>query len=269
MMDFVKQFKDIINNGEVQKRAKFYMDCGANDPRFINYFGVNYNRGNIISVKLYFSFLEQPPELIFDQLKLSSEHRQLIKDYWKPSKSFDYTHQGLTFGLKCYLTDEGVIINDYLHFRTKEFVLGFPEKIDLTAEDKQNFPGVCIEFHEKQNELKNYYYITSEINKQKLINMFAINNVAVEDIFSIEYTESNIESKVNLTFNNSEGMREYFNDLNCDGINELNKYFFDNHKLYYFAPGMRLNSNVNALYYISKDAFENLIYLQTLQLFIK
>lgn len=268
MMTFINQFNDIIKSPYVNNSAKLLLEEGNKNNLFVNYFGVNYNEKNIVSVKLYFSFFNNPSEKIINEFLIPGEYHKLIAENWKPALTYTYLHQGLTFGLKCYLKDNKPEVNRYIHFRTKHPLFGLPNDIKLSTDEDTNLPGICIEFHKNGIEKKKYFYIHSIENKTKLIKDFGLSGlIRPHDINSIEFSESTIEKKINLGVSKSEDAAKIIESEGNQYISELSAYFYKVYRLYYFAPGFRLNSNTRAIYYVPKDAYYKLMPVQTLHLF--
>lgn len=267
-MKFIDQFENIINNQFLQEKVKLMLSQGKKDPLFINYFGVNYNQNNIISIKLYFSFFKLPSRKFLKMFSFSDSDCDMIEELWVPSSKYEYMHQGLTLGLKCYLKDNDLLINNYFHFRSPKIQKSNPKFLNLSHEDYNNNQGVCVEFHGVKRELKQYYYITSEYNKRELLQKLEMPLSDVEKINLIEYTESDLESKVNLIYDKSDDIDEYFNQLNNHHIIALNKYFFEKYNLYFYCPGIRMNSNIKAIYYVSKETFYGLHQEQVIPIII-
>lgn len=268
-MSFIEQFYYIINQPNVKSRMDELLREGEKHKQFINYFGVNFNKETIVSVKLYFSFFETPSATVLDKLNLSENQSSKIDQYWNPPNKYEYFHQGLTIALKCYLSNDNVIINDYIHFRSDKLPFIPPKYVELSEEDKKHYVGVCFEKHDNLDENKNYYYITSNHSKQLLLNDFGLNKKLSNKISFIEYTESNIERKLNLIFTSTEDVKKYFQELNNANINEMNTYFYNKYKLYFFAPGLRYNSSTKAIYYVPKETFYTQHELRTIQELLK
>lgn len=267
-MSFLKQFHTITQDLNVKNISNRLLEEGKKDSLFIDYFGVNFNETNLVSVKLYFSFLSCfPSHELLEEFVQDDSMIKLIKEKWKTSKSFNFLHQGLTFGLKCYLKENRIEINKYVHFRTKEFPLGFPKEIILQKEELENYPGVCIEQHTSGPELKKYFYLTSLESRKKIFELFNLsqNKLAVEEIEMMEYTESDKENKVNLIIPKSEGVKKFLENENNISILKLSEYFYNKHQLYYYGPGLRFNSTTKAIYFLPKELYYSLHRVNTVK----
>ncbi len=268
-MSFIDQFQTIIQDSKVKELSNRLLKEGENDSLFIDYFGVNFNGENLVSVKLYFSFLHvYPSDELLNEFVQDDSIIKLIKENWNTSHSFDYLHQGFTFGLKCYLKEDKIEINKYVHFRTKEFVLGKPKNFELQDEDLSNFPGICIEQHKLGPELKKYFYLTSSKSKKIIFDLFDLskNNLSLEEIDMMEYTESEKEEKVNLIIPKSETVKKFLeNEQNFD-LQKLSEYFYREHELYYYGPGLRLNSETRAIYFLPKQLYYSLTKVNTVKI---
>lgn len=263
---FRDQFTHILNDPFVKEQALFLLNQGKNTKNFINYFGVNYNKDNVVSVKLYFSFLSAFPKSVAQMFSIPNEFAEKIQLYWKPSDQYEYFHQGLTFGLKCYLTPEDrVRVNHYAHFRSENLPKKYPLRVTLEKEDLKQTQGVCYERHKDNSELKQYYYITSQSARMHLFDQYGLSNNQLQHVPMIEYTESDLESKINMIFNGSDYVDDYLRS-SCENSNilELSKFFFQNYNLYFFCPGKRKNSTTRALYFVPREVYTMLYPLQTL-----
>ena len=270
-MVFLDSFNTIINDATVKKETRRLLDLGKNDTLFSNYFGVNYNASDLVSVKLYFCYLKElPPDEVLREFISDQDFMQLLKANWKPSHTLKHHHDGITLSLKCYLKNGEVRINKYAYFRTEKFLFGMPEKIQLAGADLNNEPGFCIEQHENSKELKKYYYISSAENKASLIKMFNCDQVIrMDDISLIEYTESSEETKINIALNTPGAVQNYLISDNNQNIIDLSRFFYTNHQLLYFSPGLRLNSSTRALYYLPEYRYRELRSVNTIDSLFK
>jgi hypothetical protein len=266
-MRFIEQFKGIIESVIVQNELNFVLNQYVKKP-FINYFGVNYNDDNLVSVKLYFSFFQYPSDEMFERFNVSNEDLVLIRENWMPSESYDYMHQGLTFGLKCYLKDGEIKVNKYFHFRSPIKKQVKPNFIKITDVEPDNHPGFCVEYNFTNKERKNYYYYSTKANLEVLLSEFGLAKEEASKISLIEYTESNIEKKINIIYNKAEDILNYLKNSKNQNIVQFNKYLFDKYGLYFFGPGLRYKSSTKAIYYVTKNSFYGLHEEQTLKLFL-
>lgn len=250
--------------------AELLLNLGKQDSLFSSYFGVNYDDDNLVSVKLYFSFLrELPSDDILNEFIKDQNFIKLLKVHWTSSSIITQHHQGITLSLKCYLDGNTVRINKYGYFRTPKFLLGFPDRVKLCDEDKRNAPGFCIEHYGDIAKIKRYYYIASTDNKKYLMNLFKVEEVNLNDVSFIEYTESETDTKINIALNSSSAVKKYLTLSNNIKTMELSEFFYTKFKLYYFSPGIRLNSSVKALYYLPENRYHELRSVNTLDLLFK
>lgn len=262
-MNFIEQFYLILNNHEVKSRVSFLLDRGKKDTRFIDYFGVNYDDEKITSVKLYFSFFDEIPYDALDYIGIDKSVLSLIEQCWSPVEKYEYFHQGLTLALKCYVKDEDIQINPYFHFRSEKLPFISPKHIQLTSVDKQNPFGICVEQHSGKVELKNYYYLSDKKSIASIWPIFSENNSFLDKISLIEYTEGEKTNKINTIFSNSGVTMKYL--LGQLKINEFNLFLYEKHQLYFFAPGLRQNSEIKALYFLPKKALYDLCKINTIK----
>jgi hypothetical protein len=257
-MSFIEQFYSVIRNGEVRALSARLMHLGKQDPNFCSYFGVNYSKDSLLSVKLYFSFISQPPKEAFDLFPVDEAVERMISLHWEPSDKLLKMHQGLTFGLKCYLKENTIRVNKYLHFRTSDFILGMPQLLPLKKEDLESSPGICIEFHPEANELKRYYYVCSDEGKRMIGDAFRISALGPEKISLVEYTESDRESKINLVIPAASDVQKLMEIPAHPEIMELSRHFYSNHQLYFFGPGIRKDQDARAIYFLPKEIYSGL-----------
>jgi hypothetical protein len=252
-LEYLDIIRTILKDKMVNDNIRLLIEATKEDSLATNYFGINYTKDDFKSFKIYYSIASFFPMGLLKGFGLSDENIELIKRYWKPTDSLSYFHQGITLGLKCYIQSGEVVVNKYFHFRTDELVQK-PKKLSLGAEDSL-LPGICVEFHNNLDELKYYYYINSKENIDLLISSFKIEElINSEDIKCIEYTESEIERKINIVTTSTNSIAKCINNSN---IFELSEYLFKDHKLYYSAPGFRYMSDVRALYFFPKKILYN------------
>jgi hypothetical protein len=261
----IQELKNILHHPEVLKEIRFLMDYGKQQPFYTNYFGVNFNSQGLVSVKLYFSYLKIPDDFIFEKYGIDQSFVTDLKKYWNPEPEKKYIHQGVTLALKCYKKNDEIKINSYVHYRCANYHLGYPDSIELTEADKLNYPGFCLENHDWGNEIKKYFYISDPITQHKILSDFDLEKkINVSDLSLIEYTESEVEKKINLITKNSAVVKNVIDSLNNDGILNLSRYFYQEHGLYYFAPGFRFNKDTIAIYYLPKSLFYELENIKTI-----
>lgn len=254
-MKFISQFKSVINNEQVREKILFFLEHGKKDPLFINYFGVNYDTHNILTVKLYFSYFNFPEPSFFAALNIPSEYEKLIREKWKTSKQYNFLHQGLTFSLKCHFANNEIIINNYFHFRSEYFKQ--KPKLSNLVEEKNNINGISVEFGKDILDERYYYYLTSEANKATLFKKFELYD-NMSKINLIEYTESKDEQKVNVLYKNSNDVFQILLNSKNEEIITLSSYLFNKFNLYFFAPGARKKSDKKAIYFVSKESYYGL-----------
>lgn len=261
-MSFIEDFENIIRNEELVKWSKTLLAEGEKDPLFTSYFGVNFNKDQLISVKLYFSFLNiSPPVSLFDLFQLNDTTRAIIEKEWKTASRLDYMHQGFTFGLKCYWKESTVKMNPYIHFRTPQHFEIPPLHLKLEKEDEESPFGYCLEKDQvKGDMIKRYYYIHSPNNKNELFNRFELKSygLTLPDLDFIEYTEGTDENKVNLIIPAAEKVKNFLTHLENQEILKLSRYFYDKYQLYYYGPGLRLNNDAIAIYFVPKSIYYQL-----------
>jgi hypothetical protein len=85
---------------------------------------------------------------------------------------------------------------------------------------------------------------------ENITNIFAING--------IEYTEYDKVQKINISNQNSNDLHNYLLQQKNPNILSFSKYFYNNYNLYFYSPGIRLNDNTKALYYVDKNLYYNL-----------
>lgn len=262
---FIDEFYLIFKNKEIRNTIDFILNEGEKDSRFINYFGVNYKEKNIVSIKLYFSFFDFLPKKTLSLLNFDTNSLSYIKRFWTPIDTYRFFHQGLTIALKCYLVNGKIEVQPYFHFRSEKLPYTSPKYINLTEKDKQNPFGVCIQKHKNETETKHYYYLTDSLSIKKILKQFSLKNDFLSKLNMVEYTESSLERKINLIFKTSEDTRYYLHRIDNPSINSLNNHFFNTMRLYHFAPGIRHNSDIHAIYYIPKDAHYYLCKIDTIK----
>lgn len=261
-MSFIEEFEHIIRNEELVRLTRLILKEGEKDPLFTSYFGVNFNRHQLLSVKLYFSFLSvEPPSELLDLFEWDEATRNIIQKEWKTASRLDYMHQGFTFGLKCYGMGSTVKINPYFHFRTPHHFDLAPVHLKLEKEDLESPFGYCVEKDkQKGDQIKRYYYIHSQLNKKELHDRFDLTSygITLEDLSFIEYTEGQEENKVNLIIPEAEKVKKFLSHLENPEIMKLSRYFYDKYQLYYYGPGLRKNNDAIAIYFVPKSIYYQL-----------
>lgn len=264
-MGFIEQFMSVINDKEVERRSRDLLRYGAAGNNFMNYFGVNYLGNSIVSVKLYFSFFDMPSYEAFNAFSLPSHGYEVIRKYWRPSDSYSFLHQGLTFSMKCYFSEGSIKINNYVGFRSPMLPWVDPRGAILSEEDKENYPGICLESHDGFCEIKNYYYITSDPSKRIVLEDFNVPSSEMDKIFLIEYAESDGMSKVNLLYRDPKDVQDL---LVLDGNpaeRELSQHLADAYDVCVCAPGRRKGSDTRAIYYVTEEGARHLCAYQTVR----
>lgn len=250
MTTFTTQFNQLIQNKTFQNKLSELLNLiGKNVD--LQYFGVNYTDTEIVSLKLYFSFLQLPKPEILSTFDISNTDKEFILKNWEESKTYDFLHQGLTLGLKCHKDKNGaMIINNYFHFRSKTNSQQPSKFLTVTHFEPENFPGYCIEKHDDGDEQKDYFYYKQADNIKTILNDFDVSTHDTK-VSLVEYTESSRERKINMIFPTIDDSFNYLKTFGKKEILALSTYFFANHNLYVYGHGVRLNSPVKAIYFVS------------------
>lgn len=267
---FIDVFKQVMSNHLVKKKVCKILDLSDDAASFINYFGINYSSTDVLSVKLYFSYLKMPSDELFDLFGVNQKHIEFIKKHWNPVTNYSFVHEGFTFALKCYLKKEEILMNNYFGFRSPTTLLGLPSLINLKDEDLF-YPGYCVEYSTPADFAeKKYFFIRSIENKIQLINRFNLSGVLSEnELVEIEYAEHKANSKINLGVKSTDVIQKLFEHDNNKLINTFNNWLFSEHQLYYYGYGVRLNTDVKAIYYLPKHALGQFLPFQTIPTFLK
>jgi hypothetical protein len=262
----IDALKNMLNNKKLREEISLLLNLSESSPNSNNYFGINYNSEGIVSLKLYFSFMEIPSNKIFNRYNLSRKDIEFVKNNWNANSLEDYSHKGITIGLKCYPAKNDTIIDGYVHFRTMNAPLFSPSKITVDAMDLNNFPGYCIQTQKTLTEYKNYFYITSKKTQQEIIEKFNISKlISTEELISIEYTESKLENKINLNPHSTEVVKRIIESLAPKEIIDFCLYLYSTFDLCYYAPGFRLNNDTKAIYFVPKKSLHSLNSVKTVK----
>ncbi len=211
-----------------------------------NYIGVNFNKSDVISIKLYFTFFEIPDfNFVKSYLPDTMGYEKYI-GFYKSGSERSLLNSGIAFTLK--INSSGEIKRGY-HFRIDK-TYSFPEikAFKCNNNDLLNI-GICQEF-DKDMLTKYYYYFDKAYNKEKFAERFDKAHAIKSDL--IEYTESEKFNKLitcNLTKNSFYQKFLRYNSPIADEVDHLfvGTYGLDNT----VAHGFYENSDIEAKYYFN------------------
>jgi len=268
-VNFSEKIHNVIVDPRVRGIVTNTLKAGQSDVLFNDYFGFNFDKNDLVSVKLYFAFLTiTPPENIYSIFNINDEIKKLIKNNWSTSQSISYLHQGVTLGLKCYLSGDNVKVNTYIYFRPINPIIGEPRSIKLQSSDLVHKRGYCVEIDSDGcTHQKNYFYIYSDQCKQQIFQDFELQKYGLleNDISFVEYTESEFERKINIILTSADKVGEFVEKCGNRSIIQYSERLYRKHKLYFFAPGVRLGSSVIALYFVPKDVYSGKGYINSIR----
>jgi hypothetical protein len=224
---------------------------------YLNYFGINFCKDNVISLKFYFPIFNDITE---NEAKLFLPHTKDFNKYihyWEPSHKKSIFHTGCTFEIK-FKGNEFPVKG--FHFRLKPIkqsfdLTGYPKNIQFNLLEKKFGPGINFEY-EKEEVLKKTYFYFSEKNR---LSFFAekFNNQFVNKIDLVEYTESNRFTKANFwkfdTSDENLNRSNKFTNKNKEIINYFNHKF----GLTNVSDGYYEKDEVMATYFFNLDISSN------------
>lgn len=162
---------------------------------FLSYLGINFTPAGIKNYKLYFSFFKRlsPGELDLVLPVKDRGHFDALYAQWQPTKEYRMIHRGTTFALKI---EPGRPLTYYYHLRIPGLPFGLPERLTLTAQDRdQNFHGACEEFTGEKIHLKRYFYAHDRATVAQSLKEAGLPD-RTDSVECIEYIESDGRDKV-------------------------------------------------------------------------
>lgn len=269
MNKFKEQFTAILQDEEIQHYVRLFIEEGKKTNHFSDYFGINYTQDEIVGVKLYFSYFHLPEPSFFSALGLSNETYELIKSQWVITEEYYKLHEGLTFALKIN-KDKNVRdfqFNFYIYYRSYKIRMR-PHKMNVESY-KNSKQGISIEWQKgKREKYRNYFYLKGESDVSMIISYFNLNKELLNKIDEIEYTESQSGEKINMILKTTTDVYEYLKTGTNNNILTFSNYLYENYGMYVFAPGVRKDSTVKAIYYVTKARLEERAEEKTLSLII-
>jgi len=167
------------------------------DRPYLNYFGINFDKKGIASFKFYFAFFRKLELKEIEQFLPTTDDFLKYYHLWEETHHKSLEHSGCTFEVK-FKPDMTPIYG--FHFRlppTKEAydLIGYPKLLPYNVFDLNTRPGINYEYSLNTVLRKQYYYLNSPEHKAYFAERF--HNTYINKITLIEYTESDLFSKIN------------------------------------------------------------------------
>jgi hypothetical protein len=272
----IQNIESIFNSPLVNK---FYSSFKSiSNPEFpeMNYFGINFSKGKISSVKFYFAFFHRlTNNEVAQMLPITADFYKYYK-LWDESKIRSLEHTGCTFEVNIKPNKEPTF---GFHFRLKPGdesyqLIGLPKLLDINLLEFNARPGINFEYCGDDVLIKKYYYFSSEDSKKYFADRFKL--PYIEKIHLVEYTESDSLSKANLwRFDYTEENNNRSNRFSKKELSII-ELFREKYNLYNISEGYYENDDTVATYFFNTirndgytpfDFSEN-FQIDTLKLFV-
>jgi hypothetical protein len=173
-------------------RRVYSVDPGGHP--FLSYVGVNFTKETIKNYKFYFSFFRRLSTEEIDALLPVADRGRFDQLYqqWHPSTEYNAIHRGTTFALK---VDADGTLTHYYHMRIRGLPFGPPERLTLSADEHDNYHGVCEEFTGSKIHLKRYYYCRNKTTIRESLDIAGLPDQSSR-IDWLEYIESEGRDKM-------------------------------------------------------------------------
>jgi hypothetical protein len=194
----LNQFKQLLLHEDVLRVYYHFQSLHDADYPSINYIGINFRKGEILSVKFYFAVFK----------KLSAEDISLFlpvtEDFaryyhlWEASKVRTAEHTGCTFEIKF----KGSLDPTYgFHYRLRNCkesydLIGDSSTLPFSARTLDTRPGINYEYDHDGPLRKRYYYLDLDEHKRYLSGRFK--KPFIKKSYFSELAEFNGTSKVNV-----------------------------------------------------------------------
>jgi hypothetical protein len=168
------QFKQLLSHEEVSRVYSHFQSLHDDNYPSTNYIGVNFRRGEIVSVKFYFA--------VFKRLSAedASPFLPTTKDFsryyhlWEASKTRTAEHTGCTFEIKF----KNSLDPTYgFHYRLRNCdesydLIGDSSTLPFSARSLDTRPGINYEYDHDGPLRKRYYYLDLDEHKRYLSDRF-------------------------------------------------------------------------------------------------
>ena len=235
----------------IETYNKYNALCTDTNKPHLNYFGINFDKNGIASFKFYFAFfkklelheIKQFLPITFDFLK--------YYHLWEESNYKSIEHSGCTFEVK-FKPDMTPIYG--FHYRlppTKESydLIGYPKLLPFNVLDLNTRPGINYEYCNDTVLRKQYYYLDSLEHKKYFAQRF--NNPFINKLNLIEYTESDLFSKINgwRIDHTPENLKRP--NVHTDYANEIFSSLYKDYNLINISDGYYENNETRASYFFN------------------
>lgn len=248
----------LLSHPDVKRVYSHYKSLQDNDYPSMNYIGLNFRAGAIVSLKLYFALYKRLE--IHDVAPFLPVTDDFFKYYslWDSSKERSLEHTGCTFEIKF----KGTMTPTYgFHFRLRNCeesydLIGRSSSLPFDDLDLGTRPGINYEYDESGPLRKRYYYAESAEHKEFLSKKFNIPFILKSSLS--ELSEFNNITKLNVCrFDYSEENMLRENHFNSDE-REVIQFFRRKYGLINVFDGFYDDKETKATYFFNtKDKTEN------------
>lgn len=252
--NMINQFNDIVDNAELKSKLKLGVELFYDEKYpYTSYFGLNYSKNKIESIKFYFiTFKKIPIEKLKKFFPPIEGVNHIYKDF---IESFDFSKEnirnmGVTFSIKINSKKE---ISYSFYQQHKNFVIS-PQKLNLPEHEAQLRNNFYVKEFNKDSEYeKNYYLIMNKKNIDFLLDFFNVKYISSEHIQGIEYAEFEDSKKMVLVIPNNESKTVFINNNNDLNFKKLKEDIEKRYDLVSEFPGLYHKSDKKTVYFFDKE----------------
>ncbi|HRO74650.1 MAG TPA: hypothetical protein PLP27_00710 [Crocinitomicaceae bacterium] len=227
---------------------------------YYNYFGINFNGSEIVSIKFYFhTFKELSKNQLLQFIPTDTDFNQYYSYHIK-SDIQNIEHSGCAFEVKFYKDIENLVKG--FHFRIPYTVetlekIGKPQFLGQAVNFKIFNIGINYEYFPNNPLRKTYFYF----NQPKDIEYFSdrFKQDCIRNAKLVEYSESETFSKINTWYGRNHILTEKANTFEYP-IKQIIQDICFKYNLKATSFGFYENKNIKSVYFVDADPQKPLYY---------
>ncbi|MBI3520956.1 MAG: hypothetical protein HY062_16575 [Bacteroidetes bacterium] len=250
--EILDKLKELYSHPVLRNYISNAIKIQGDSKDYLSYFGINYNKGKLLNLKIYFTFFRK---LTSDEVhQLIPDSTDFYKDYDKLLFDAEHTlsNTGCTFALKI---DVNGNITYYYHYRLPGKAVKLPLKISLTEQEiEANNNTRCMEYSGEEVFPKDYYLLFSASNITKLLDRFKISFFKDHNLLPdvIEYTETSKWDKIIIGIDSPPIQEKFVKYISDKDMLDVIEFLCDKKQLMTASCSVYENSDTKAVYFCEK-----------------
>lgn len=221
------------------------------NENYFSYWGLNFNDGNVVSVKFYAHFLGEMSANEVSEFIPSTKDFEKYIQFKSKGTQVSMNNSGIALELKFDLIPGKTRTGFFFHIDNTHFQLPFTDKLPEYLEKKCVAKGVNYEYDDNSKLFKRYYYFN--FNDVKDFFEEKLQTSLLNEANILEFSESDNISKVNIYGSGIVDIPSKVFDFS-DNERSIVQYFNEKFDFVNMGYGLYLNSGIKSVYFFDSEA---------------